>query len=590
MTVILSSHPISKDYLEKAKSHLGENIETISLSEIKRVSLWGIFKLFRQKKEEQLVIVLEDPYMSLTLPAMEILAFFSRCKKLSILDHTFEETRISRLKILGQLIRYPFYTLFGILDVIYFLISVYILKILQRDDSYEYESKELFYIKSNLWFGIKAGGSVGHVAGVINSFIDRGWKTYLFSISPPQMTKKELNFVEVPFPRPYIYPPDINDISYHRILLRKIRSFGKCLRFKGMIYQRMSVFNFSGVIISRALKRPLILEYNGSEVWISKNWGKPLAWTHLAMKAEQACLRHAHQIVTVSEVLKDELVEKGIEPGRITVYPNCIDPEVYNDENFTEDEITQVRKKYELSQDDYVATFVGTFGLWHGVDVLAQAIKKIVDTDPEYLIKNKIRFLLVGDGFMMAEVKEVIGSETYKPFVRFAGLVPQNEAPVILAASNLLLSPHKQNADGSRFFGSPTKLFEYMGMRKPIIASDLEQISEVLSPSVKYTNNYIDQNALQQSIGVLVSPGNVAELIGAIRWVVSQQNNLNHLGANARDKAINNFTWNHHVKIIENSALRYYSQKAENKVDSLEIRKAYQIFPSWLPTTSAWRS
>jgi glycosyltransferase involved in cell wall biosynthesis len=41
--------------------------------------------------------------------------------------------------------------------------------------------------------------------------------------------------------------------------------------------------------------------------------------------------------------------------------------------------------------------------------------------------------------------------------------------------------PNVPNADDSRFFGSPTKLFEYMGLAKAIVASDLEQLGEVIA-------------------------------------------------------------------------------------------------------------
>ncbi len=58
----------------------------------------------------------------------------------------------------------------------------------------------------------------------------------------------------------------------------------------------------------------------------------------------------------------------------------------------------------------------------------------------------------------------------------------QSEAPTYLAISDIVVSPTVPNPDGSPFFGSPTKLFEYMAMGKPIVASDLDQIGEVLTP------------------------------------------------------------------------------------------------------------
>ena len=48
---------------------------------------------------------------------------------------------------------------------------------------------------------------------------------------------------------------------------------------------------------------PLVVEYNGSEVWVARHWGRSLRYEHLALQAEEVLLRHAHVVVTVSDVL-----------------------------------------------------------------------------------------------------------------------------------------------------------------------------------------------------------------------------------------------------------------------------------------------
>ena len=78
------------------------------------------------------------------------------------------------------------------------------------------------------------------------------------------------------------------------------------------------------------------------------------------------------------------------------------------------------------------------------------------------------------------KVREILGAGGGAPFVTLAGIRPQTETPRTLAASDILLSPHVPNPDGTPFFGSPTKLFEYMAMAKPIVASDLDQVGWVL--------------------------------------------------------------------------------------------------------------
>ena len=65
------------------------------------------------------------------------------------------------------------------------------------------------------------------------------------------------------------------------------------------------------------------------------------------------------------------------------------------------------------------------------------------------------------------------------------GRVPQAEGARLLKACDLYVSPHNTHMVDSRFFGSPTKIFEYMAMAGGIVASDLEQIGEVLSPALR---------------------------------------------------------------------------------------------------------
>ena len=115
----------------------------------------------------------------------------------------------------------------------------------------------------------------------------------------------------------------------------------------------------------------------------------------------------------------------------------------------------------------------------------------------------------------------------------------------------MLLSPHVPNPDGSRFFGSPTKLYEYMAMGKGIVASDLEQIGETLGRSLRVESLPAgspagDENAL----AVLARPGDVDALARGIRFLVDHPAWANLLGRNARTEALNRYTWDHHVEKV----------------------------------------
>jgi glycosyltransferase involved in cell wall biosynthesis len=303
------------------------------------------------------------------------------------------------------------------------------------------------------------------------------------------------------------------------------------------------------------LNIPLVLEYNGSEAWVAKNWGRPLRYHDLAEKIENVCLRHAHLVVTISDVLRDELVSRGVEPNRIVTYPNCIDPAVFNPERFSASDTDDLRREHGIPHDAVVATFVGTFGQWHGVDVLARMIKQLVSEKRDWLQAHKVHFMLVGDGMKMAEVRAILADHSCSPFYTLTGLVAQQDAPRYLAASDILLSPHVQNPDGTRFFGSPTKLFEYMAMGKGIVASDLDQIGEVLKDSLRVSSlpgSPLNDDAT--SLAVLTSPGNVEELAMGLMFLIENPSCRRILGKNSRNKALTEYTWERHVAEILNKA------------------------------------
>ena len=164
----------------------------------------------------------------------------------------------------------------------------------------------------------------------------------------------------------------------------------------------------------------------------------------------------------------------------------------------------------------------------------------------------------------MKEVRELIGESKYLRWVSFTGLVPQAETVAYLAAADILVSPHVRNSDGSRFFGSPTKLFEYMAMGKGIVASDLDQIGEVLSTGIRiWETNAVPGEGKQNTTmtpedatAVLTRPGETGDLIAAIKLLVERPDIRRRLGLNARQELLGHYTWRHHVgRILESLPL-----------------------------------
>ena len=174
-----------------------------------------------------------------------------------------------------------------------------------------------------------------------------------------------------------------------------------------------------------------------------------------------------------------------------------------------------------VTEDETLAGFVGTFGPWHGVLTLAEAVT-LLPAD------SGVRFLLVGAGRFREEVERIIRAAGKERQVIFTGHVEHERVPALLDACDILLSPHVPLEDGSEFFGSPTKLFEYMAMGKGIVASRLGQIGDVLS---------------DQETALLTEPGNARQLADAILRVKPVRANYVMLRAAAREAAIERHTW-----------------------------------------------
>lgn len=409
----------------------------------------------------------------------------------------------------------------------------------------------VLYISANLWFGLKAGGSIGHTAGVVNALAATGYQVSIAAISAPDQLAHSVRRIDLEPPSTLGLPFESNGYRFGRAVTRQLRSLIEPRRPQ-FIYQRLSTGNYSGVSLSRAAETPLVLEYNGSEAWIAKHWGRPLRHHALAVAAEDVSLRHAHLVVTVSDVLRDELLSRGISSERIVTYPNCIDPAIFDPARFSEDDQWQRRLTHGIPRNGIVVTFVGTFGQWHGVDVLAEAVLKLVGEDSEWLSAHNVRFLFVGDGLKAPVVDEILSRDpNCAKFVIRTGLVPQHEAPSYLAISDVVVSPHVPNADGTRFFGSPTKLFEYMAMGKPIVGSDLDQIGEVLQPSLRASDLPSSGPPRDDAhVAVLATPGSVEQLATGIRFLIENGEWRTRLGANARRVAVERYTWKHHVSAI----------------------------------------
>lgn len=541
---------LSADYKAALQHQFGEDLSCYAVSDIQSAGPLEIIRRLRKIRCDLLLLPVEDENSRCVLPVVILLGMLTASRQVAVVGPDLSRRDLSRGAMFDAAAALLAATISAAWNTLIAWIELSWLARAGPAGRIPAALRSVLYVNANLWFGVKAGGSVGHISGVINALLKKNVAVDFASCGTRLLAREESGYIPLEPPRAFGIPFELNYYRFSRQVARFLATMPRHGEYQA-IYQRLSLGNYAGVMLARRLGVPLITEYNGSEAWVARNWGRPLRLHALACRAEETMLRHSDLVVTVSDVLAAELESRGIPRRRIVSYPNCIDPAMFDPSRYDETEVAKLRKRLRIAPDAVVATFIGTFGQWHGSDVLASAIAMLIRESAQWLEEHRAVFVLVGDGVKMPVVRRLLEDVGDDRFVRLVGLVPQAQAPGYLAASDVLLSPHVANADGSSFFGSPTKLFEYMAMGKAIVASRLDQIGEVLEGGV-------DAAQLPdgppppgtETVAVLCKPGDVEELARAIRFCVESPEWRGVLGANARRRALLRYTWSHHVDAI----------------------------------------
>lgn len=381
------------------------------------------------------------------------------------------------------------------------------------------------YLRADLSFGVKAGGSIGHTAGVINHLGNFAAPPIVITSDPVPMVADTVESHTISPDEAFWNFQELPSLVMNRtVLLIAEAALGS--RIPAFIYQRYTVNGFAAVQLAAHWGVPLVTEYNGSEVWVARHWGRPLKYEDLSARIERLNLRAAHLVSVVSKPLADEVQALGVAADRVLVNPNGVEPDVYRPDI----DASGIRQRFGLDGRTVIG-FIGTFGPWHGAEVLARAFVHLLRQDPP--LRDRVRLLWIGDGAGLPRVKEILATGAALDASAFSGLVPQEEGPRFLAACDIFASPHVPNPDGSPFFGSPTKLFEYMSMGRGIVASRLDQIGDVLEDG---------------RTALLVPPSDPQALAGALTTMMVDADLRKRLGEEARRVAIQRHSWREHVR------------------------------------------
>lgn len=181
------------------------------------------------------------------------------------------------------------------------------------------------------------------------------------------------------------------------------------------------------------------------------------------------CFSRAQGLVVTNRGKMEKLHNTfGIPIGRMLHAPNAVDVDQFA-LDITE---TDARSRIGLPAGKSIILYTGHLFSWKGVDTLLAAA--------EYLSSNALVYFVGGTDEDIQNFKLKVKNAKLKNVV-VAGRKPHREIPLWLRAADVLVLPNTAKEEASRIETSPVKLFEYMASGRPIAASDLPSIRNVVT-------------------------------------------------------------------------------------------------------------
>ncbi|MBI3763487.1 MAG: glycosyltransferase family 4 protein [Chloroflexi bacterium] len=175
---------------------------------------------------------------------------------------------------------------------------------------------------------------------------------------------------------------------------------------------------------------------------------------------------HVSGLIVLTQELAKHYAQLGCPPRRIAVVPDAVDAEA-----FEQCSATDSRQRSGIEPGDAIIMYVGQMYSWKGVDVLVAAASKLPAKCQVWLVG--------GTPEELPRVEKLIGDLAARN-VTLKGYVTPSEVPGYLSLASVLVLPNSGKADVSRYYTSPLKMFEYLAAGRPIVASDLPSLREVL--------------------------------------------------------------------------------------------------------------
>ena len=211
--------------------------------------------------------------------------------------------------------------------------------------------------------------------------------------------------------------------------------------------------------------------------------------SHVAKNSflEKRVSRHSRGVVTITQGLKNYYAASGIAVEKILVAPDAVDLDKFK---------FKIREELGLPLEAKIIMYTGHLYEWKGARTLLNTARNSKVQMPN------VKFVFVGG--TEEDIRKFRRLTGDADNIMILGHKSHAEIPKYLAAADVLVLPNSGKEDISRIYTSPMKLFEYMASGRPIVASDLPSLREILNERNAVLVRADDEAALAAGIEKLL--------------------------------------------------------------------------------------
>lgn len=191
------------------------------------------------------------------------------------------------------------------------------------------------------------------------------------------------------------------------------------------------------------------------------------AFQKLGQLFTEKTIRNADLVITINKKLSEFAYSVGAKPDSTILIDAGIDLNSYDPDL----DDSAIREEYNIKEDDVVLFFMGWIYEFAGMKELARELGNNKDKYPNYKI------LVVGDGDAYDEMCQIRDEYSLEDQLILTGKQPFEKIPEFLSSADFCLLPAYIDEPIMQDI-VPIKIYEYLAMKKVVIATELPGISK----------------------------------------------------------------------------------------------------------------